>query len=65
MDDYWSLFWATGMPEAWAMNRQMESGGVPDGVLHPDAAMMPHPPVLPVREMEAAKRAAHRKSGRE
>lgn len=28
-DDYWELFWASGMPEAWMLSRTLEGSLLP------------------------------------
>lgn len=28
-DDYWNLFWASGMPEAWMLSRTFEESHLP------------------------------------
>lgn len=28
-DDYWDLFWASGMPEAWMLSRILEGSHLP------------------------------------
>ncbi len=31
-DDYWDLFWASGMPEAWMLSRTLEGSHLPAGL---------------------------------